>query len=144
VKRLLSLAMIHVLALFWISCASDTDSGKGPESNPPINDKTDSFKSPTLHGELEFGPAFRAEITQDSLFHAWDFTLLETSHVILKTVLKTPNLDTVMYLYQYKPDTESWGSYIARNDDFEEGTVASGIEMDLAAGRYRVLPRRPR
>lgn len=121
------------------SCADD-GSGKGEEEYAfdEYEEKADSFSQPTEHGLLVFGIAQSAELTDDHLFHAWDFTLSDVSAVTITTELITPNLDTVMYLYQRDPETGRWGRYLARNDDYD-GTVASQISRDLAPGEYRVL-----
>ena len=127
-----------LLALTGFGCAGD---GKGEEENvfDEYEAKADSFSQPTEHGMLVFGVAQDAELSEDHLYHAWDFTLTDQSTVSIETVLVTANLDTVMYLYRFNTETGRWGRYIARNDDADSSTVRSRIARDLEAGQYRVL-----
>jgi hypothetical protein len=127
------------LAVTALGCAGDE--GKGEEENifDQYEEKADSFRQPTEHGQLVFGLSQDVELTEDHLYHAWDFTLAEQASVSIETVLVTANLDTVMYLYRFNPETERFGRYIARNDDADSDTVASRISRDLEAGDYRIL-----
>ena len=131
------LALLCAISLFH--CVGDS-SVKGEEDDPfdDYEEKEDSFFNPTQHGTLVFGLPTSAEIDDDHLFHAWDFTLVALAQVDLQVILVTPNLDTVMYLYRKDPESGNWGRYIARNDD-AEGTVASRLTETLEAGDYRVL-----
>jgi len=126
-------------AALLLHCVGDS-SVKGDEDDAfdDYEEKEDSFYNPTQHGELVFGLPSDAEIDDDHLYHAWDFSLAAQAQVDLRVNLVTPNLDTVMYLYRRDPESGNWGRYIARNDD-AEGTVASQLVETLEAGEYRVL-----
>jgi hypothetical protein len=129
IRRFASLTLASLLTLGAAACAGD-DIGSGAEY------ATDSFSSPTEHGQLYFGGRNAAEFTEDNRFHAWTFSLTDAADVELTTVLGTDNLDTVMYLYRLGEDG-SWGSYIEKNDDYD-GLLASRISGQLEAGEYRL------
>ena len=119
-------------------CVAGSDA-KGEEDDIPLDGKDDSFVNPTAHGPLVFGIPSHAEFSDTEGFHSWTFTLTGDAQVDLRTALHTPNLDTVMYLYQRTSPSASWGAYVARNDDAHADTAASQLASALAAGEYRVL-----
>ncbi len=120
------------------ACAMDE--GKGEEDSLDAFDtKSDSFHKPTEHGTLLFGAPQSARLAKDSLFHTWDFELSDDASVTLATKLITTNLDTVLYLYKKNTETGNYGSYLFRNDDANNDTVASELIKDLEKGQYRVL-----
>lgn len=129
IRRLASLTLASLLALGVAACAGD-DVGSGSAY------ATDSFYSPTEHGELIFGGRNAAEFTEDNRFHSWTFELTDAAEIELATVLATPNLDTVMYLYRRGED-DNWGSYVDKNDD-DGGSLASRISGSFEAGEYRI------
>lgn len=104
----------------------------------PVDGSADSFYAPTEHGELVFGVGNAATLDADHGYHAWLFTLGGNAAVSLKVSTSTANLDTVMYLYRQDSDSGGWGSYIARNDDYQ-GNVWSGLDEDLGAGDYKIM-----
>ena len=99
--------------------------------------KADSFFRPTQHGELPFGTTTDTELTDDARYHAWDFHLAGAATVSAFT--DSLDIDTVLYIYRYDERTERWGRYIAKNDDIDETTLLSRLDLDLDAGRYRAL-----
>ncbi len=111
---------------------------KGAEDNPLTDGKSDSFFSPTEHGDANFNRANNAEVSEDQTFHAWTFELSAAARLELKTEISTRNLDTVMYLYQRENEDESWGRYIEKNDD-HAGNLYSQIDGEFEAGLYRVI-----
>ncbi len=128
----LSLALITSLGAACIG------SDKGDEDDVP-NGKDDSFVHPSDHGTLAFGIDNQASFTDTEGFHTWTFELSADAKVDLSTAITTQNLDTVMYLYKRTSASESWGSYIAKNDDASGDTAASRVAKSLGAGQYRVL-----
>lgn len=134
-RRFVFLPILAALA----GCAVESGAAKGAEDGS-FDDyeggKADSFYRPTEHGTLVFGIPQRAALTDEGLFHAWDFVLDGEGSVLLETAPES--LDTVMYLYRRDPGTERWGRYVARNDD-SEGSLGSRIAEELDAGEYRVL-----
>ncbi len=128
VRHLATLTLTSAMALSVAACVGDTIGSDSAYS-------TDSFASPTEHGELRFGAPNPAEFTNDNRFHAWTFTLTGPAELELSTELDAANLDTVMYLYRRSED--SWGSYIDKNDD-HDGLLASRISRTLEAGDYRI------
>lgn len=135
-----TLACFFALAGLLVGCAAED--AKGVEDNQEFENydaaKADSFRNPTEHGNLNFGLASSASLTEDHLFHTWTFTLTGDAAVDVPIALGTANLDTVMYLYRREPGADRWGRYIARNDDAGD-SVASRITESLGAGEYRVL-----
>tara|TARA_R110002073_G_scaffold241497_3_gene403425 strand:+ start:125287 stop:126540 length:1254 start_codon:yes stop_codon:yes gene_type:complete len=133
------LASILFAASILPSCAADD--GKGDEDNALdiYESKTDSFRNPTEHGDLLFGVPQFASLQEDAGFHAWDFDLTDDAKVNLETILKTANLDTVMYLYKFDETRGRYGAYKYKNDDANPETVASALSKNLDAGSYRVL-----
>jgi hypothetical protein len=123
------------------------DPSKGVEDDVPVGGKADSFRDPTEHGELVFGPPSRGELDpEDARYHAWTFTLSAPAHIRLWTG-SPDNLDTVMYLYHRTGDDEGWGRYEARDDDGGEDALSM---LDSAvfdargdglvdAGQYRII-----
>jgi hypothetical protein len=99
---------------------------------------TDTWAQPTLHGELSFERSNRAEFTDAQRFHGWYFTLSADAEVVLETAPIAPNLDTVMYLYTADAEGNKYGSYLAKNDDAAETTMASRLTEALPAGTYFV------
>ncbi len=97
---------------------------------------TDSWSAPTIHGELSFEATNRAEFTASQRFHGWHFTLTAQAQVVLETVLKATNLDTVIYLYNADENGKKHGAYLAKNDDADNKTMASKLAKDLPAGNY--------
>lgn len=132
-SRLASMALV---GLALTGCVAD----KGVEDDPLGDDgKADSFYSPTNHGALMFGPANRAEFTDDEHFHAWTFTLDGSATVSIRTQVSN-NLDTVLYLYRRDVgSTGSYGPYIEKNDDAEDGEMYSRIDLEGTAGEYRII-----
>lgn len=99
---------------------------------------TDSFSTPTEHGELTFGTVPNAARFNDQeRFHSWTFSLSDSAALDLKINLKEVNLDTVLYLYRRDTETGNWGSYIKKNDNFD-GELWSRVQGDFKAGEYRV------
>ena len=139
-----SLHMTIALALAGALAAGCALDAKGEEEAPFDDEleeamKADSFRLPTEHGELTFGVGSQVSFEEGALFHAWTFSLSDDASVALATELRTPNLDTVLYLYRRDAGTERWGRYLARNDDANPSTVASRIERELRAGEYRMI-----
>jgi hypothetical protein len=125
-----------IAGLSLLACTDD----KGPEEElPPDGAKDDSFRKPTDHGLIEFGVPATSVLTADEHFHTWTFDLSDTAKVDLTTsyaVLGQRRTDTVLYLYRQTDD--SWGPYIARNDDYGS-TTYSKLVRELPPGRYRAL-----
>ncbi|MFU8807047.1 MAG: hypothetical protein ACNA8W_24785, partial [Bradymonadaceae bacterium] len=115
----------------------DVVNEKGEEDMALTDGKSDSFFNPTVHGTLRFGDDHTAELTEDTLFHSWEFDLDDDASISLWTGGQQ-DLDTVMYLYSRQPGEAFWGRYIAKNDDFD-GSVWSRIDLDGEAGQYRVI-----
>jgi len=141
-KSVLSLALVSLgLGAGFVAGCGDAGP-KGAEEDPlgesELDDKADSLRSPTNHGEIPFGAEQSASISGSKGFHAWTFTLHGDADVQLFTSSAgSGNVDTVLYLYKKKSAT-SWGSYIARNDD--DGTsVFSMLDQHLTAGEYRAV-----
>lgn len=131
---------ILLASTLFIACGSDEapPSDKGAEENPLTDGKSDSFFRPTEHGEASFTRANHAEINEDQTFHAWNFELSSEATIELKTEISTRNLDTVMYLYHRKNEDQSWGRYVAKNDD-HRGNLWSQIDGEFDTGLYRVI-----
>ncbi len=128
-------------ALLMISTGCLNDEGKGEEEELLDDSKADSQLRPTDHGGLDFAAPVHSAISASERYHAWTFDLSQDAHVELTTgysVLGQRRTDTVLYLYKFRAETNSWGPYIARNDDYGS-TIYSQLKRDLGAGRYRVL-----
>jgi hypothetical protein len=123
---------VTALSLLFLASASVVACGDVDSSE---DFATDSWKSPTHHGELSFRYENRAEFSESNRFHAWTFELSGDAAVVLETDLKTANLDTIAYLYRRDSDDQTWGSYIAKNDDGDD-SLASKLEEQLGAGQY--------
>jgi len=133
-----SLALICVaLAAALCACTSDVAPDKGAEDEVPLDGKLDSFRSPTDHGTLRFDRPNEAALDESALFHVWSFTLSDDAEIDVSTQPITANVDTVMYLYR-KTTSGQWGSYIARNDDYDN-QMWSRLTEELRAGDYRIL-----
>ncbi|HJL28772.1 MAG TPA: DVUA0089 family protein, partial [Polyangiaceae bacterium LLY-WYZ-15_(1-7)] len=133
----LLLTAVLLAGLGLQACAAQP-AAKGDEEAAPLMGALDSFRSPTLQGELPFGEPAPAAIRDDARFHAWDFALDGAASVRLVTgpVDGGGETDTVVYLYREGP--RGWGSTIAKNDD-APGTFFSDLAVELEAGTYRVL-----
>ncbi len=127
---------LTLLATSLLACGAD----KGAEDEPLSEDgKADSFYKPTEHGQLVFDAPNAAAISDAERFHSWTFTLTDEATVSLRTAVSN-NLDTVMYLYRRDAgSTGSFGSYIEKNDDHEDDSLYSQIDLDAGAGEYRVV-----
>jgi hypothetical protein len=136
--RLPSIPVARLVALLTVSAAAAL--GCGDSLGQSEGFAVDSWANPTEHGELDFRYASRAVFTDAERYHGWTFTLSGAADVELVTELYETNLDTVLYLYRRSSPSESWGSYIAKNDDFEDA-LASRIERTLEAGEYFVKVR---
>lgn len=133
-KSLLGLALLLSLP----ACAGvEAPQDKGSEF-APLDGKVDSFFSPTNHGRLLFGLSNETAITEDQSFHAWEFELKGAAELSLSLSSTVPNLDTVLYLYHRLNLNDSWGPYIARNDD-DGDSMLSKIEKAGVAGHYKVI-----
>lgn len=116
-----------------------SDADKPDEEELLDDSKADSQRKPTDHGDIAFDTAAQSALTEAERYHAWEFDLTGDATVTLTTsyaVLGQRKTDTVLYLYKEGPN--GFGSYIARNDDYD-GKVYSRIIKDLGAGRYRLL-----
>lgn len=112
---------------------------KGPEEELLDEGKADSQRKPTDHGVIAFDAPQISALTTAERYHAWEFELSGSASVTMTTsyaVLGQRKTDTVLYLY--KEGATGWGSYVARNDDYD-GKVYSRLIRELGAGRYRVL-----
>jgi hypothetical protein len=128
--------VLLVIILFFAACHG-ASSSKGPEDDIDDEGKFDSFYAPTEHGQLSFSEAHEASVSDDELYHAWDFEI--TSPVAIEIEVQLLNLeDSVIYLYRWNDERSSWGSYITRDDDGGEGD-GSLIRMDLDVGSYRLM-----
>ncbi len=128
-------------ALLMISTGCLGDDAKGDEEELLDDSKADSQIRPTDHGPLLYGTPAHAVLTAGERYHAWTFDLSNDAHVELTTsysLLGQRRTDTVLYLYKFRDATNSWGPYIARNDDYGS-TTYSKLVRDLGAGRYRLL-----
>lgn len=128
--------------LLFSTAAACLDEGKADEEETEFLDdsKADSQLSPTNHGVIIFGNPENAIIGGSERFHAWTFQLSGNAKVDMTTsysVLGQRRTDTVLYLYK-QTATGTWGSYIARNDDYGS-TTYSQLKKNLGAGNYRVL-----
>ena len=135
-----TLSFTSLLAVSAVACMDD---GKAPEEELDgleEGGKADTIRKPTEHGYIFFDLPDTSALTADARFHAWQFDLSGDARVDLTTsyaVLGQRRTDTVLYLYK-KTAAGTWGSYIARNDDFGSSTY-SQLKKDLGAGSYRVL-----
>ncbi len=120
-----------------VGCAAESQE-KGAEVGAPEGGKADSFFEPTQHGIVPWGEEQPIYIGDGAEFHAFDFDLSGPADVVIETTdLFGYEPDTVVYLYQNRGD--SWGQYIAKDDDGGESRL-SRIEMSLTeATRYRVI-----
>jgi hypothetical protein len=134
-NKLLSILTIFTLGCFTLNCGGVN---KGAESEMPIDGSADSWYSPTEHGPLIFGIGSSAQFDDDTLYHAWSFALTDVATASIWIVPHAQNLDTVMYLYHKNPDDNTWGSYIARNDDYDSN-LWSRLDEQLEAGDYRIM-----
>jgi hypothetical protein len=134
-RTLLATTLLLTLALG--GCTAGVPKA-GDESSVPADGKADSFRSPTEHGELAFGAANDAELGAEQKFHAWQFSLSGNASLSIETSSSVADLDTVMYLYRRDAGETTWGSYIEKNDDFEQ-SLLSRIEKELGSGEYRII-----
>lgn len=118
------------LACGLAACSDDVGSSSA--------NQTDSFTRPTNHGTLSFGAPNDATFDASHRFHAWEFSLTGQATLDLRTQLDAVNLDTVMYLYRRDAGAQSWGAYVASNDD-SAGNLWSRIAGGYDVGEYRVL-----
>jgi hypothetical protein len=125
-----------------VSCSGNGTDGKGVEDDP-LGDygKADSFYDPTVHS-IGLGEAVNlsTSVTDDRLYHGFDFELTAPATVSLATdeLRGYDRVDTVIYLYR-RSET-GWGRYIAKNDDISYDNLYSRLsELELAAGSYRLL-----
>ncbi len=129
---------MHRLVLVFALAACVADD-KGPESDLPDDGKADTQRKPTDHGLIAFGTPAPSVLSADARYHAWELELSDSATIEATTsyaVLGQRRTDTVLYLYKH--NGTSWGSYIARNDDYGS-TTYSRITKNLGAGRYRAL-----
>ncbi len=131
---------ILAIALAMVGCTANTIvKAPGGEEGAPLDGKADGFRSPTEHGTLRFGNESRGELKDGEKFHSWTFSLSGDAEVSLRTGSSDQNLDTVLYLYHRASASDSWGSYVEKNDDANDGTVFSAIEKSLGEGEYRII-----
>lgn len=120
-------------------CADEaTDKGEEEDDYTSFEEAADTWSQPTDHGELFFGLAQSGDLTDDTLYHTWNFTLSDQATVTISIAPVTPNLDTVLYLYRFNDESGLWGRYIAKNDD-HDGGLGSELSRSLEAGVYRIL-----
>jgi hypothetical protein len=137
------LVVLAALGSLCFACSNDPEepapaADKGLESDMPVEGSSDSWRSPTLHGILNFATANKAEFDGKSFYHSWDFELSDKADVSLTVVPGADNFDTVMYLYQRAEGEHNWGKYIARNDD-HAGNAWSEITKSLEKGQFRIM-----
>ncbi|MEM9864554.1 MAG: hypothetical protein AAF938_23340 [Myxococcota bacterium] len=120
------------------ACGADAGA-KGVEDDIPADGKADSFRSPTEHGDVRFDVPQTATLRDDERFHAFEFALEGDADIRIDITSSNVNLDTVAYLYRRETTDESWGRYIERNDDAEDGRLTSSIGGSYGAGLYRII-----
>lgn len=129
--------IVTAFSLALGACSSD---GKGSEEDIPQDGKADSFRNPTVHGNIQWGETYKPTFSEDKgFYHAFDFSLQGEAEVTLETKRSSKTMDTVMYLYKYDIQQDSWGSYIAKNDDKSGRTRFSFLKESLRSGQYRVM-----
>ncbi|MFT7582023.1 MAG: hypothetical protein ACI9MR_003704 [Myxococcota bacterium] len=139
-RAILAFSLCTSLAMGTLTgCDAEDTADKGVEDDLPADGKADSFRKPTEHGGLQFSVPSSANFTDEQLYHAWEFSLTGDAKVGLAMSSSERNLDTVMYLYHRKSTSETWGRYIARNDDADKTTVLSLIEGQRGEGDYRII-----
>lgn len=122
--------------------AGSSAANKGPEDDVPADGKLDSSTKNRDFGNvgLATGP-FAGELDRNQTSQSFTFTLTDRAKLSITTganVFATDDeVDTVLYLY--KKTNGSWGPYLARNDDEEEGKLSSEINGTYGAGTYKVL-----
>lgn len=130
-------AILFSLAVLQASCAEPP---KEQEEDIPADGKSDSFRNPTEHGPLSWAETYKPKFSEDTgWYHAYDFSISDDAVVTLESKRSSKTMDTVMYLYKYRESSQSWGSYIAKNDDKSGRTEFSYLERELEQGSYRVL-----
>jgi hypothetical protein len=131
-------ALVAILSA--ASCVQSSDDGEEEEQDAlSVDGKSDTFASPTEHGELGLrsGDGQFASITSAKRFHAWTFSLSAAAELNLDTRIGTafgPQVDTVMYLYKVGTP-----GFIAKNDNVTSGAKWSQIRKQLSAGSYRII-----
>jgi len=131
-------ALAVVVALMTVGCI-ESDPDKPDEEELLDDSKADSQRKPTDHGVTVFGLREQSVLTDAERYHAWGFEVTGDAKVTITTsyaLLGQRKTDTVLYLYKEGPN--GFGSYIARNDDYD-GKVYSRIIKNVGAGRYRLL-----
>ncbi|MFN3197196.1 MAG: hypothetical protein ACE366_02090 [Bradymonadia bacterium] len=141
--KLRPLALAALMSSLTLSACAPEDEelqkASGGEEEALTDSKADSFFRPTQHGDIAFGVPSNGTLGTDTRFHAWNFDLTDKAGVSLETSSSNRNLDTVMYLYRWNDQTETWGRYIAKNDDASRDTLFSRIAKELETGKYRVI-----
>lgn len=122
-----SLVVFALSSFGFLACSVETGSQAGFA--------TESWRSPTHHGELSFDSANQAEFTSSSRFHGWHFTLSAQADTVLAVEPQDANLDTLAYLYRADDNGHKIGEYLFKNDD-QDGTLGSRIAESLPAGSY--------
>jgi hypothetical protein len=91
------------------------------------------------HGNLVLGGELSAELTRQSIAHAFEFELLLEARVLFETRVAQANAETDTLLELYR-QTARGPRLIVRNDDYA-GSALSVLQAELGAGNYRVIVR---
>lgn len=153
---MISASAVAILAVLGLGACAGDDAAGGPEDEPieSLDDlKLDSFREPTDMGEInERGDWSQAELTDDSRYHLWTFSILQHQGdmQIWTRPVDGEMTNTVIYLFK-RGENGTWGKYLEKNDDgmwqFSDGaatytddlTPFSYLNLALDAGEYGVL-----
>lgn len=144
----MSKVSLALVASLTACMTSSTDPGVD-DSDPAFDGKADGASSATLKGALTWSStaqdvAFSTDSGAAAEYVYFTFSLSDTATVDLVTSAAADDstdadLDTVLYLYQ--PTGDTWGAYIAKNDDGGDAKF-SNLTKALGAGNYRALVKR--
>jgi hypothetical protein len=138
-------ACVATVGLVMLAACAAMPSDDVDNSDPDFDGKSDSTSTATLVGPVTWSAmpqtvqfAGAGGTAVEYLYET--FSLSGSASVSFETsAAGDASLDTVLYLYQ--PTGDTWGAYIAKNDD---GGAAkfSKLAKDLGAGDYRVVIKR--
>lgn len=135
------LCFLVVFGTMWGGCAEDP-AGKGPDSDPSVNDNpSDTFSAcASFRGEIKLGVPVEAAFDESS-HHLYDLTVTETAKIdISLDGIEGTSLDTVLRVYGPRdaegklPETK-----IAYDDDGGSGSFSLITNLELTPGTYGVL-----
>jgi len=126
-----------VLVASVAGCADKSELDSTSIDSIDVNEgKEDSLRYPTVIGAVEMATTTTGKVTPAKAFHAYNFTYAGAAGTVRLDARSATGRDLVLAAYRKNGSTwklQSW------NDDCDDTTLNSCLELAATAGKYRLV-----